>query len=151
MLAIVGLVAVLEIALLNPYWLIAPGAYTKFGLIPVFAALLLCMRMMNDDVPVVEAGSATLMFAVSLSVAGYIGVKRADQWLSGSAQVTYMLAHRGDRELVPVDSSEPVIKLRLASAVWNDVPLGSQHLVTIRGGLFGTSQVNYVQLLPAPQ
>jgi|GEM_PF-5209320 len=150
-LGVIALVALLELLLLDHFWLLSNGLLHKLWWVPVFAAMPIAIGMKRDYVPTMETGAASLMLAVGLAIGGYIGLKRADQWISSPQPQRYVLRVNGDRELFPVSATGPTINLRLASAAWNDVALGSEHTVLVHGGALGTAQINYDQLLPSTQ
>ncbi len=147
-LGVIALVAVIEFVFLNTYWLVDARPYASLWWIPVFATIPWLIWMLRDQVPALEATATALMLAVSVSLVGYIGVKRADQWFGGQTQYQYVLAMNGGRELVPVGADGPVIQLRYANNSWDDIALGSKHSVIVRGGVLGTAQVNFAQLIP---
>lgn len=150
-LGLVVLFALTEIVLLDTFWLISAEPFAKIWWIPVFAALPVSIWMIRDLVPPVEAGATALILAVGFAMAGHFGLKRVDQWISNAESQLFVLRVNGDRELVPLHDAGPVINLRAANPVWNEIALGSQHAVTVYGGVLGTSQVDYDQLLPNAQ
>jgi hypothetical protein len=147
-LGVITLVALIDTSFLNAFWLISGEPYTRFWWVPVIAAMPMAICMVRDLVPPVETGAAALMLAVGFAIGGYTGVKRVDQWVSTPTQQLYELRMSGGRMLVPVNASGPNIPLRSASPLWKQSLVGSQHLVTIHGGVLGTTQVNYNLLLP---
>lgn len=142
----------IEVFVTNPYWLLDVGPYTWLWWVLVLAAVPIALWLIRGGVPTAAAGIFAGLIALALPFSGYAAVKRIDQWVSEPTQYRYMLVEYNGRQLIPLNADKPAIHLLNAKArpIWDHIALGTEHQITLYGGVLGTVQIDVGSMLPNP-